>query len=234
MKKGFTLAEVLITLTIVGTIAVLTIPQVMQDYKYKLYTTQLKKVYSEISNGIELAKNTENTDDFFETASFNATSDAHHGAQYFLTNYIKNINDYSCGASNTRCITAKIRGAEEPDVKLNYESLDGTQIENDDGKTGLYGQHCAQTKTGATICAGFTGENTDARLIFTVDVNGINAPNTSGRDVFALFVTPDGLIVDAEDVDKCGEESDYFDGTAAKYSLGCLKSIMDNDWQMEY
>ena len=230
MKKGFTLAEVLITLTIVGTIAVLTIPQVMQDYKYKLYTTQLKKVYSEISNGIELAKNTENTDDFFETASFNATSNAQHGAQYFLTNYIKNINDYSCG-EDAKCYTAQIRnGANYTPVELSYESLNtSTPISN-----GLSGQHCAQTKTGATICAGFAGAGEDARLIFTVDVNGINAPNTSGRDVFALFVDTQGIISDGGESEECGEESDFFDGTAAQYSVGCLKNIMDNDWRMEY
>ena len=45
MKQGFTLSEVLITLGIVGIVAVLTIPGVMKNYKNRLYTAQLEKVY---------------------------------------------------------------------------------------------------------------------------------------------------------------------------------------------
>ena len=43
MKKGFTLSEVLITLGIVGVVAVLTVPGVMKNYKSRLYTAQLQK-----------------------------------------------------------------------------------------------------------------------------------------------------------------------------------------------
>ena len=49
MKQGFTLSEVLITLGIVGIVAVLTIPGVMKNYKNRLYTAQLEKVYSQYS-----------------------------------------------------------------------------------------------------------------------------------------------------------------------------------------
>ena len=35
-KKGFTLAEVLITLSIIGIIAMLTVPSIMKNYRYKL------------------------------------------------------------------------------------------------------------------------------------------------------------------------------------------------------
>ena len=43
---GFTLAEVLITLGVIGVVAALTIPQLVQDYREKASVAQLKKTYS--------------------------------------------------------------------------------------------------------------------------------------------------------------------------------------------
>ena len=52
MKKGFTLAEVLITLGIIGVVAALTMPTLMSNYRKHQTVTQLKKAYSEISQAI--------------------------------------------------------------------------------------------------------------------------------------------------------------------------------------
>ena len=49
MKKGFTLSEILITLTIVGVVAALTVPAVMKNYRNRLYVAQLQKTYAQIS-----------------------------------------------------------------------------------------------------------------------------------------------------------------------------------------
>lgn len=49
MKKGFTLAEVLITLGVIGVVAALTIPSLSANYQKRVLTTQLQKAYSEIS-----------------------------------------------------------------------------------------------------------------------------------------------------------------------------------------
>jgi len=44
-KKGFTLAEVLITLGIIGVVASLTIPTLMANYQKVQYVTGLKRAY---------------------------------------------------------------------------------------------------------------------------------------------------------------------------------------------
>lgn len=51
MKKiqAFTLAEVLITLGIIGIVAVMTLPGLIAAYRKKVVETKLKKVYSELS-----------------------------------------------------------------------------------------------------------------------------------------------------------------------------------------
>ena len=48
-KRAFTLAEVLITLAIIGIVAAITIPGLVQSYKKTEYSTKLKKL-SLISN----------------------------------------------------------------------------------------------------------------------------------------------------------------------------------------
>ena len=51
---AFTLAEVLITLGIIGIVAALTIPSVIEGYKEKETVAKLKKVYSVLSQSYEL------------------------------------------------------------------------------------------------------------------------------------------------------------------------------------
>lgn len=50
---AFTLAEVLVTLGIIGVIAALTLPQLIKDYQGKVLHTQLLKAYSVLSQALE-------------------------------------------------------------------------------------------------------------------------------------------------------------------------------------
>ena len=58
MKKftGFTLAEVLITLGIIGVVAALTLPSVINNYRKQELITRLKKSYTVINQSIKLAE----------------------------------------------------------------------------------------------------------------------------------------------------------------------------------
>ena len=53
---AFTLAEVLITLGIIGVVAAITIPTVIQKYQEKVTVTRLKQTYSIFSQAVELAQ----------------------------------------------------------------------------------------------------------------------------------------------------------------------------------
>lgn len=55
-KLGFTLAEVLITLGIIGVVAAITLPMLIQNYQKTVLKSQFKKVYSEFFNAIKLAQ----------------------------------------------------------------------------------------------------------------------------------------------------------------------------------
>ena len=52
---GFTLAEVLITLGIIGVVAALTLPTLMSDYKKKVVVTKMKKFYTTMNQAVKLS-----------------------------------------------------------------------------------------------------------------------------------------------------------------------------------
>lgn len=52
-KTGFTLAEVLITLGVIGTVAAMTIPSLMMNYQRQVWESKLKKTYSIATNACE-------------------------------------------------------------------------------------------------------------------------------------------------------------------------------------
>ena len=55
-KNGFTLAEVLITLVIIGIVAALTIPSVINNYHKKQVGVKLKKFYSVMQQALQLPR----------------------------------------------------------------------------------------------------------------------------------------------------------------------------------
>lgn len=55
-KNAFTLAEVLITLAVIGVVAALTIPPLIQSYRKQVIETRLKRFYSVINQAVKLAE----------------------------------------------------------------------------------------------------------------------------------------------------------------------------------
>ena len=53
-QAAFTLAETLITLTIIGVIAALTIPSLISEYQKHTYVVGLKKAYSQLQNAMKM------------------------------------------------------------------------------------------------------------------------------------------------------------------------------------
>ena len=55
-RPAFTLAEVLITLGIIGVVAAMTIPSLIADYQKKQTVNQLRKVYADLNNAVKLSE----------------------------------------------------------------------------------------------------------------------------------------------------------------------------------
>ena len=59
-KYAFTLAEVLVTLGIIGVVAALTMPSLIQNHNKQIIETRLKKFYSTINQAILMAEQDKN------------------------------------------------------------------------------------------------------------------------------------------------------------------------------
>lgn len=92
-RPAFTLADVLITLGIIGVVAAMTMPSLIQNYQVKETVSRLKKFTSIMNNTILMAKN-----DYGEIDSWDfilSTNDENNNANAStvegLDNFIKNI-----------------------------------------------------------------------------------------------------------------------------------------------
>ena len=75
MKKlAFTLAEVLVTLGIIGVVAAMTMPTLVSNHQKKVYVTQLKKVYTELTQALSRYKNDNNAINIMEAGNMTTTN----------------------------------------------------------------------------------------------------------------------------------------------------------------
>jgi prepilin-type N-terminal cleavage/methylation domain-containing protein len=166
-KKAFTLAEVLITLAIIGVVAALTIPAVVKNYQKTQVLTQLKKVYSALSNTTNLAIADEGPVAGWKLGQDSSGEAASDFANTYLIPYLKVSKN--CGTATSDDCTFKYI------TKNNAEATLGTK----------YSKFFLNDGTFIALSI----ENNQTAPAFTVttiiDLNGQKKPNLLGRDVFS-------------------------------------------------
>lgn len=213
MKQGFTLAEVLVTLSIVGVIAILTIPSLVKNYRYKVYSSSIEKAYSQISAAVKQAMDDDMTSDWYKSTA-GAVDDNENctkGSCYFLNNYFKLARKNCGGTSSPKCFASQ------------YTSIDGSS-----GNLRFERGYCAQTVNGMTMCMNIDSENASTKI--ALDTNGPSQPNIIGLDTFILQIRSDGTVDDwTNDPAKCNTKSSEYNNIA-DYATGCLIKTMRNNW----
>ncbi len=171
-KRGFTLAEVLITLAIIGVVAALTIPTVVRNYQKQETATKLKKAYSTLANTTNLAIADEGPVSGWEVGQQNGESAVNFSNTY-LVPYLKILRNCGIKTSN--------------ECSVEYTTLDKT------GSGVLNGSFARFFTADGTIVAistqNFLGSSDGLPykyMIVLVDVNGQKKPNTYGKDIFEL------------------------------------------------
>ncbi len=207
MKKAFTLAEVLITLGIIGVVAALTMPSLIAKHNEKQTITALKKFYSSISQAYGLA------------VIENGTPD---------TWYNREVSNGDIAASNTMVdiITKHMKISKVchknkgcfPDVV--YKKIDGKTVGNwnrsqivskfltSDGMSVFfytYGNKPANNGQGI--------EKVSYGAL-SVDINGFKGPNTAGQDLFTFIIAKNGIYPHGTKTSLMDEKLD--DGTIVR------------------
>ena len=176
VKFAFTLAEVLITLGIIGVVAAITIPGLMNNYKANKLRTQFLKTYSTVQQAFKFMQE---DDVSLDPASYNRRE----GQVFYKTykKYLKGITD--CGLYTTEAFPCYNFQKEI------YKTLNGKAVVDkflfDDGQVVLQD---------GTLLAFEQPADGGNRIWVLADINGINnPPNRLGYDLF-VFEFLDGEL----------------------------------------
>ena len=174
--KSFTMAEVLITLGIIGIVAAITLPALIGNYKKKENIALLKKAYTEISQALSRAEADYGTLDSWNFANFMTSSERNdYFTNYYLKPYMELI--YICSTDNGISETKKCWT--EKTLKLNGQ---------EDTSMLTSGRYIFVTPAGYSVLYWLHGTGTGGHFI--VDVNGPKkAPNQMGKDIFRFILT---------------------------------------------
>ena len=182
-KFGFTLAEVLITLGIIGVVSALTIPTLIQNYNKKSWDTSAsvfeKKLHEalKVMNTQQTLANHENTDSFVDELSKHIR----------ILKICKNDNLSSCfvdnviwGTDSTDVDMTKVTQSKHFGQKKWKTTIVGAQFAN--GVNALIAYNPATTQDP------YTNEVGTGSLAILYDTNGAKSPNKALSDIRSINV----------------------------------------------
>ena len=222
-QAAFTLAEVLITLGIIGVVAAMTIPGYIEKTDKQVTVSKLKKSYSNLQQAIRLseAENGEVSTWSFEKGSEDYNFVNSELFKNYILQYIKIDGQY---------------GIKSPE-KVYY------QLYTIDGETSYAGSDAFIALPDGTSIGAFlnyTGPGSNYLWIF-IDINGKSGPNRLGKDVFMTELLRNNRLVMWGDSGT--RDRDYLingfgysckKGTGQKYAGGyCGALIQMDDWQIK-
>ena len=200
---GFTLAEVLITLVIIGVIAAMTIPTLINKTNNQEYVSRLKKAYSTLSQ----ATNKIISDNGIPKADIGGWATSNEDVYNMYKKYLSNVKDCQSASADCKTIYYTWRDSNTHNFAGDYTLFlaDGSKV--------IFGNS-------STDCTYDTSGTYSACQIIHVDVNGGKGPNFVGKDIFAFALKNEGLFPVGCDYDGCKK-------TAAGWGCTC-KAIRDN------
>ena len=174
-RVAFTLAEVLITLGIIGVVAAITLPTLIQNYQKQVWVNQLKKEVSVLQNAVRTIIATEGVENLFDTSFVRS----------------KPSGEYTCFQYSPDKLNLKITGKKTHHYRYAYTEggtfrylADGASFDVDFADGGWF---CFRPESQLTVT-------------FFVDVNGDKGPNKSNRDQFTFKLDKYGQIVQSGDL----------------------------------
>lgn len=170
MNKGFTLAEVLITIGVIGIVAAMTMPVLVGNYQKKQNIVTLKKAYAEMSQALTLAQIDNGMMEDWDLKDFESPQER---ISFFCKNYIYPYVSVVkiCEPTSQYCFVEEVKGLNGSNVTLNSQ-----------------GYVSFITKSGYSVLFWIHGDGTGGHFI--IDTNGpYKQPNTYGKDIFRFLVT---------------------------------------------
>ena len=250
-KAAFTLAEVLITLGIIGVVAALTLPTLVANYQKQVYVNSLKKAISVTQNMFKKMQADE------EASNLGATELYSNGVCHSNIDRLSNQEEWfkECGDNYgdgdvfERIIpkylkVLKVTNAQDSNLKYISAQLtcDSAKCSfSEDGSVSTAGMEVGASGRGKMRIF-YTVDNMiffmspyhdwDGKemISIAVDVNGEKGPNIVGRDMFAYNIDKDGKIFTENSKSTSYLESIAFDKVSPKF----VEHLMQNGWNIDY
>ena len=207
-RVAFTLAEVLITLGIIGVVAALTLPTLIEKHQKKVTAKKLAVTYSIVASAFERAKS-----DYGDMSSWEVKKDGSNDEiseayidKYFLP-YFDNYKKIGWGAFYWY---------------YNNPTYGGN------------GGYFVEFKNGVTLTFAFSGNrDKDGNLFFNtpyfhVDINGKSKPNLVGKDIFKFMIS-DEKVVSGNYIDL--PNSIVVEACRNREADACTELIFRNGWE---
>lgn len=187
-KAAFTLAEVLITLGIIGVVAALTLPTLIEHHKEKVILTKLSQTQSLLAQTFKLAE--ANDEDIFLLMSNNENGSGIPDSEN-LTNIANSANLANIFRKYTKlaldCGSVDEEHACTPTQQYKY--LNGRTYMANFATNPAYYKFILYN--GVSVFMNYDINN--GKIWLRVDVNGKGAPNVIGKDLFEYYYA-DGKI----------------------------------------
>ena len=217
MKKffAFTLAEVLITLGIIGVVAALTIPTLISKHQKKVYVTQLKKAVNTVQNGYKLMLADAGVDNLTDTEFYKLLAS---GSDMNKLN--QEAKKYFNIASDVKRIDSEYLYADAPGLAAHSSS-------------GNYFGYFPNAVLLSTVDGSEIFFLPNYISVF-IDVNGYGKrPNVVGLDFFYLNLGSNGSF--ASWGGNYAKEWCLMQGNSVTHKpAGCLEQVMKDNWEITY
>lgn len=191
MKKAFTLAEVLITLVVIGVVAAITVPIIFANYNDAERAAKVKKTYATLGGAMTMVKANGGDYIFAVTGDEDLNLMKNWYETYFkpYTNVMKTCyNTTGCwNEGDTKSLNGSVARFNQRGKGLGTNII--TAVLND----GTF--VCIDGHRGYNLRDYFGVNITDQYgIAVTFDINGMKKPNTIGKDIFVTVFTENGIV----------------------------------------
>lgn len=220
-KSAFTLAEVLITLGVIGVVAAMTIPNLITNYQKRQLEVQIKGTYSTIQQAIKFADYEDISYDMIISDKDDSTLE-----EWFNTFLGKHLKVEQVCINKPGCWHGK---GIVKDLTGNLSPWDnnngiGYNIITFKIAKGAYFDVDAYSKSDMNNRFGI--ETNSDGLIFYFDANGDRKPNRIGKDIYIMGWTEKGLVPAGNSKSLSAVDSNCLNGNG----YWCLQKVISSGW----
>lgn len=214
------MAEVLVTLAVIGIVSAMTVPSLMQNHQRKTYVTQLHKFYNIMTQALRRYQNDRNA-----VSPSEAGLSSQQAIDDFMYKYFNVVQ--SCDNFARPCFA---------DTYTTY----GTRAKVDLSKNTGFKSYVLADGSAAALKYTWSISSPNKLIRVYVDINGQSGPNVYGRDFFGMYIYANGLIDISSNSSKNApltveqrKEVTGYCGNGASLDA-CFGRILNDNWEMNY